>query len=126
MFKEISYITYEPDKKANMYLLHDTCFSASITSPFNSPSIRDQNHRLTNALTVLSLIRHYESINRNVGRNLRLYFYWLYCQGYSINANFIKTMLNGLDLMPGTNTMVKYYRNIVYYFDYAKNHRYDI
>lgn len=126
MFREISYITYEPDKKANMYLLRDTCFTTTITSPFNSPSIREQNHRLTNALTVLSLIRHYESINRNVARNLGLYFYWLYSQGYSINGKFIKTIFSGLDLMPGTNTMTKYYHNVVHYFDQQKTGRYDI
>jgi hypothetical protein len=126
MFREISYLTYEADKKANVYLLRDSCFIANITSPFNSPSIKDQTHRLTNAITVLSLIRHYESINRNVARNLGLYFYWLYSQGYTINGRFIKTIFNGLDLMPGNNTTGKYFHGVVYYFDQQKSGRYDI
>lgn len=115
MFREIEYLRYDREQQVNIYRLVDTCFIARIMSPVNSPSIEQDRRKIANAMTLLSLIRYYESANRNVAHNVALYFNWLWAEGFMIDKTFVQKMLNILDLMPGTNVSAKYYHSIIWY-----------
>lgn len=118
MFRYIDYVDYDTVTKTNIFCLTDTCFRTDITSPYNSPSIKGYDNKVNNAITLLSIIKHYESINRNVAHNVASYFNWLYKQGFYIDRKVLASLLGGLDLIPGTNATQKYYNGILWYLQH--------
>jgi hypothetical protein len=115
MFISLDYITFDT-KKRNVYALHDTCFMHTIYSPYNAPSLRNQPNPVANTVTLLSLIKHYESINRNVARNIAAYYSWLYCTRFAITGEFVEKQFKILDAnMIDMNVMHKYYNNVKWY-----------
>lgn len=118
MFSSIKYVEYDNYKKCNIYTLYDTCFNKRIVSPFGSPSLKDHDNRLGNTLTMLSIIRHYETINRNVAPNIANYYVWLcFTKHYKIDELFIKKQFSVIDTLPNMNITKKYYNNTIRYID---------
>ena len=119
MFYAIKYRDYNNFLKFNFYTLYDTCEpSCTISSPIGSPSIKGMESRLSNALTLLSLIHHYEQIKRHVPHNLARYYTWLYENGHNITGDFIGAQLIALRRFPSHhNSYNLYYRSVIHYID---------
>lgn len=117
MFKSIQFSAFRSAKSYNVFHLQDTCFSDYIHSPYNSPSLKSIPNAISSGLTLLTIVRHYESKNRNVALNLAYYYYWLNeGVGYYIDKAFIRKQLSTIDhVMPHMNFMKKYFHSVCYY-----------
>ncbi len=117
MFSSIKYIEYDNDHRCNVYSIYDTCLvNQIITSPYGSPSLSHQSNRLSNTLTLMSIVKHYSMMNRNVALNIAYYYGWLFNdKGYKIDEKFIKQQLDTLNTLPSMNNASKYYHSVMRY-----------
>jgi len=123
MFQYLEYRGYDTDNEFNSYWLGDACIQSgcvSIISPHGSPSLQRMEyvHRISNPITVIALIKYYESINRNVAPNLAKYYLWLESEGVIINSQFIKTQLSVIENnIVSMKPYSKYYNNTIHYIN---------
>lgn len=117
MFQEIVYLGYDSINEYNSYQLYDSCFAAEIISPYKSPTLKYVKNRLGNTLTMLSIIKCYETRDLNVARNLAYYYLWMRDhKGYIINNAFIRDQLSLIDAsFKNTKYMAKYHNGICQY-----------
>jgi len=120
MFQSIEFLDYTLDGEYNQYFLIDSCFVENINSPYGSPSLKLVKNRMGSTLTLLSIIKYYETRNRNVALNLAHYYGWLcHSCGFYIDKSFIKKQLATIDLV-FKNTKNKYYNSTCYYLQQRK------
>lgn len=121
MFINLSYYAYNTTHQYNVFWLNDSCLPAKITTPHNSPSLKNTKNDLSNTLTLLSLIRHYKTQNRNVALNLALYYNWLIDSGYDVTIQFISKQFELIDSTMNLNYKLKYFYNTIIYL--KQNHK---
>lgn len=113
----MEYSGFRGAKGYNVFRLRDTCFSTYINSPYNSPSLNNVPNATSNTLAMLSVMKYYDSKNRNVALNLAYYYYWLHesC-GFYIDRTFIRKQFSLIDrVIPNMNLMKKYFHNVCQY-----------
>lgn len=119
MFQQIICDSYSAVNKVNRFILIDTCFNAIIASPTGSPNIikYENYHAISNGITLISIIKHYKEINRNVSLNLAYYYGFLYNEGCNISKQFIYSHLDCSNKYPNINTKIYYNNTIQYIID---------
>lgn len=119
MFLSLHWSGRNDEHEYDTFDIVGTCLdSFTATTPFSSPSLKYDKHRVSNSLTVYSLFKLYETHNLNVALNLAAYYNWLVTNMYyQADVQFIAKQIKLIDNALLTKLHARYYHNICFYLN---------